>query len=207
MTTPQDAPSKKTIARATGIALVVALLLLFAAVLPAEYGYDPFKTGKLLGLTGIAASGTDSNAKGRATATPAPGQTGVYTTQPKIYKVDSEDFALMPGEGVEMKYHMQKGAVMVYSWKAGGKLLFEFHGEPDQKPSKDYFESYELDDRVGKTESYGSFTAPSTGIHGWFWQNRGDKDVMFHLTVAGFFDSAKMYIDGKPEDVPVDDAK
>jgi hypothetical protein len=25
--------------------------------------------------------------------------------------------------------------------------------------------------------------------------------------VAGFFDSAKMYVDGKPEDVPVDDAK
>ncbi len=209
--TTQEAPSKKTIARATGIALAVALLLLFTAVLPAEYGYDPLKTGKLLGLTGIASSGAnpggDSNAKGRATVTTAPGQTGVYTAQPKTYKVDSEDFALMPGEGVEMKYHMQKGAVMVYSWKADGKLLFEFHGEPDQKPTKDYFESYELDDKVGKTESYGSFTAPSTGIQGWFWQNKGDKDIMFHLTVAGFFDSAKMYTDGKPEDVPVDDAK
>ena len=55
--------------------------------------------------------------------------------------------------------------------------------------------------------SYGSFTAPSTGIHGWFWQNKGKKDVHFHLTVAGFFDSAKMYVDGPPEDVPVDDAK
>jgi hypothetical protein len=27
------------------------------------------------------------------------------------------------------------------------------------------------------------------------------------LTVAGFFDSAKMYAGGPPEDVPVDDAK
>jgi len=25
--------------------------------------------------------------------------------------------------------------------------------------------------------------------------------------VAGFFDSAKMYVDGQPEDVPVEDAK
>jgi hypothetical protein len=203
--TPQP-PSKKTIARATGIALAVALFLLFTTVLPAEYGYDPLKTGKLLGLTGIAAS-TDSNAKGRAVVTSAPGQTGVYTAQTRTYKVDSEDFALMPGEGVEMKYHMQKGAAMVYSWKANGKLAYEFHGEPDQKPSKDYYESYDLDDQVGKTESSGSFTAPTTGIHGWFWQNKGDKDVMFHLTVAGFFDSAKMYIDGKPDDVPVEDAK
>ena len=181
--------------------------LLFAAVLPAEYGYDPLKTGKLLGLTGIAASNADPNANGRAVVTSAPGQTGVYSSQPKTYKVDSEDFSLMPGEGVEMKYHMMKGAQMVYAWKADGKLLYEFHGEPDQKPSKDYYESYDLDDKAGKTESYGSFTAPSTGIHGWFWQNKGDKDVKFHLTVSGFFDSAKMYVDGKPEDVPVDDAK
>lgn len=205
--TPQQPPSKRAIAKATIVALAVAMFLLFAAVLPAEYGYDPLKTGKLLGLTGIAASSADPNAKGRASATPAPGQTGVYTPQPKTYKVDSEDFQLMPGEGVEMKYHMQKGAGMVYAWKASGKLAFEFHGEPDNKPNKDYYESYELDDKTGKAESYGSFTAPTTGIHGWFWQNKGDKDVMFHLTVAGFFDSAKMYVDGKPEDIPVDDVK
>jgi hypothetical protein len=199
-----DAPSKGTLARATGIALFVALLLLFTAVLPAEYGFDPLKTGAALKLTGISQAG---EVKGRAVAAPAPGQTGVYTPQAKIYKVDSEDFQLRPGEGMEMKYHMQKGAGMVYAWKADGKLAFEFHGEPDQKPNKDYFESYELDDKVGKDVSYGSFTAPSTGIHGWFWQNKGDKDVKFHLTVAGFFDSAKMFAGGPGEDVPIEDAK
>ena len=130
-----------------------------------------------------------------------PGQAKVYKPELKIYKVDSEDFQLKPGEGVEMKYHMQKGASMVYGWKASGKLTFEFHGEPDQKPNKDYFESYELDDKVGKEALYGSFIAPSTGIHGWFWQNKGDKEVKFHLNVAGFFDSAKMFVDGSPEDV------
>jgi hypothetical protein len=199
-----NAPSKRALAKATGIALLVALILLFTAVLPAEYGFDPLKTGAALRLTGIAQAG---EVKGRAAPTPAPGQAGVYTPQPRTYKVDAQDFQLGPGEGVEMKYHMQKGAGMVYSWKANGKLTFEFHGEPDQKPNKDYFESYELDDKTGKDSSYGSFTAPSTGIHGWFWQNKGDKDVQFRLTVAGFFDSAKMYVDGKPDDVPVEDVK
>jgi hypothetical protein len=199
-----DAPSNRALTKATGIALVVALILLFTTVLPAEYGFDPLKTGKALGLTGISQAG---EVNGRASATPAPGQIGVYTPQPKIYKVDSEDFQLRPGEGVEMKYHMQKGAGMVYAWKASGKLTFEFHGEPDQKPNKDYFESYELDDKIGKDASYGSFTAPSTGIHGWFWQNKGAKDIQFHLTVAGFFDSAKMFAGGTPDDVPVEDAK
>jgi hypothetical protein len=201
-----EVPSKRALAKATGIAFVVALILLFVAVLPAEYGFDPLKTGALLGLTGISQAQV-KEVKG-ATPTLASGQTGVYTPQTKIYKVDSEDFQLPPGEGVEMKYHMQKGAVMVYGWKADGKLTFEFHGEPDQKPNKDYFESYELDDKAGKDASYGSFTAPTTGIHGWFWKNSGKKDVTFHLTVAGFFDSAKMFAAGEPpSDMPVEDAK
>jgi hypothetical protein len=198
-----EAPSTKAIAKAAGIALVVALIVLFTAVLPAEYGIDPLKTGKALGLLGLAES--NDNSKGRAVAVPV--SAGVYTSQPRIYKVDSEDFDLRPNEGVEMKYHMVKGAGMVYGWKADGKLAFEFHGEPDQKPSKDYYESYELDDKVGKQESYGSFTAPSTGIHGWFWQNKGHTDVKFHLTTAGFYDSAKMLSGGPGDDVPVEDAK
>ena len=199
-----NAPSNSAIAKATGISLFVALLLLFVAVLPAEYGFDPLRTGAALGLTGIAKAG---EVKGGAAPTPAPTQAGVYMPQSRTYKVDAEDFQLRPGDGVEMKYHMAKGAGLVYSWKADGKLAFEFHGEPDQKPSKDYYESYELDDKVGKDASYGTFTAPSTGIHGWFWQNKGKKDVQFRLTVAGFFDSAKMYVDGKPDDVPVEDVK
>ena len=36
-----EAPSRKAIGRATGIALLVALVILFVAVLPAEYGIDP----------------------------------------------------------------------------------------------------------------------------------------------------------------------
>ena len=52
-----EAPSKKAIAKATGIALAVALLLLFTAVLPAEYGVDPLKTGAALGLTGLSKAG------------------------------------------------------------------------------------------------------------------------------------------------------
>ena len=197
------APSKGAIVKATGIALLVAILVLFVAVLPAEYGYDPLRTGAALGLTGIAKATEIAAGAAPKPVTPA----GVYTAQPKIYKVDAQDFQLRPGDGVEMKYHMGKGASMVYAWKANGKLTFEFHGEPDQKPSKDYYESYELDNTTGKESSYGTFTAPSTGIHGWFWQNKGDKDVEFRLMVAGFFDSAKMYVDGKPDDVPVEDVK
>jgi hypothetical protein len=192
-----QAPSKKAIVKATVIAFAVAVVILFVAVLPAEYGIDPLRTGAALGLTGLSKA-ADTATAGRAT----PVQTGIYTSQPGIYKVDSEDLVLGPGEGVEIKYHMQKGAGMVYGWKADGKLQFEFHGEPDQKPRPDYFESYELDNKVGQDHSYGSFTAPTTGIHGWFWENKGKTEVKFHLTTAGFYDSAKMYA-GSPAGEPL----
>ena len=137
----------------------------------------------------------------------APVVAGANHAQANSYKVDSEDFMLLPGEGVELKYHMQKGAVMVYGWKANGNLRFEFHGEPDQKPSKDYYESYELNDQAGSDHAFGSFTAPKTGIHGWFWQNKTDKEIEFHLNTAGFYDSAKMFAGEAPEELPIGDPK
>jgi hypothetical protein len=194
------APSKAAIVKATLIALAVALVILFTAVLPAEYGIDPLKTGKLLHLTGISQS--DSNAGGRAT----PANNGIYTLEPATYKVDTEDIGLQPGEGFEIKYHMQKGATLVFAWKADGPLQFEFHGEPDKKPKPDYFESYLLENKTGKTQSYGSFTAPTTGVHGWFWHNKGKQDVRMHLSVSGFIDSSKMYEAGAPpEDLIIKD--
>jgi hypothetical protein len=198
-----ETPSKSAIIKATLIALAVALVILFTAVLPAEYGIDPLRTGAALGLLGISKAGDTAATAGRAT----PAQTGIYTAQPSTYKVDSEDIVLLPGEGVEVKYHMLKGAGMVYAWKATGNLQFEFHGEPDQKPRPDYFESYQLDNKLGQDHSYGSFNAPTTGIHGWFWENKGKKEVMIHLTAAGFFDSAKMYSDGMPIDLTIEDPK
>ena len=202
-----QAPSKQAIAKATGIALAVALVILFTAVLPAEYGIDPLKTGKLLHLTDLAKA-TESKAESKPVgARPVAAPTGIYTAQSGIFKTDSEDLSLMAGEGVEIKYHMQKGAGMLYSWKATAPVAFEFHGEPDNKPNKDYFESYELNDKVGADHSYGSFIAPSTGIHGWFWENKGKKEVQIHLVTAGFYDSAKMMAGDEKVDLTIQDAK
>jgi hypothetical protein len=92
---------------------------------------------------------------------------------------------------MEIKYHMQSGAGMVYSWTASSKVQYEFHGEPDAKPAgapEDYFESYEKDDKVGIAESHGTFAAPSTGIEGWFWDNESTDIVKVKLVTAGFYD-------------------
>jgi hypothetical protein len=203
-----QAPSKAAIAKATGIALAVALVILFTVVLPAEYGIDPLKTGKALHLTDLAkATESKTESKPVVGARPVAAPAGIYTAQPATYKTDTEDLSLMPGEGVEIKYHMQKGAGMIYAWKATGPVAYEFHGEPDNKPNKDYFESYELNDTTGSDHSYGSFTAPTTGIHGWFWENKGKKQVDIHLVTAGFYDSAKMLAGDEKVDLTIQEVK
>lgn len=202
MDDPKDLPKIQPppiakIIKATVVAIVVAGIVLVTTVLPAEYGIDPVGAGAALGLVNL------SNVNG---ATPAPVESGVDVIRPNTYKVDSRDFDLYPGEGFEFKYRMEKGAVMVYSWKADGKLESEFHGEPDVKPNKDYYESYNLD-KVGREQGYGSFTAPSTGIHGWFWENRGFKLVKLRLTTAGFYSAAKEYSILGVKDIVVEDVK
>jgi hypothetical protein len=90
--TRQDAipapPSKTRLAAATGAAIVVATILLFAAVLPAEYGFDPLGTGKALGLTALFEADAGDEAPPPATA-----QAGAL---PRVYKTESTQFTLGP---------------------------------------------------------------------------------------------------------------
>ncbi len=193
-----ESPSQRQILRATGIAILIAAIICVTIVLPAEYGIDPLHTGAALGLLSL--SKATANAAPAATAVSAaeapaeiqaPVIKGVFVSQPGSYKVDSRELTLGPGEGIEIKYHMQKGSGMVYSWTANRNVEYEFHGEPDVKPAgagEDYFESYEKDDAQGKKESHGTFTAPSTGIQGWFWDNESPSPITIKLVTAGFYD-------------------
>jgi hypothetical protein len=214
-----EPPSLRKLVTATLIALVVACAILVAFVLPAEYGIDPLGSGRALGLTALADTAEtpqasepprtseparkseQASAEPRRTsinpmlvpaATGAPTVKDAFISEPGRWQLDSREFTLSPGEGMEIKYNMKKGAGLVYSWTADAPLMFEMHGEPDVKPAgkegTDYYESYELNDKVGKTESHGTFLAPSTGIHGWFWENKTGKPVMLKLVSAGYFD-------------------
>jgi len=199
-------PSKQRIAAATAVALLIAAVLLVTAGLPAEYGIEPLGTGGALRLTDLAQASKKpaaSAAKDTVAATivpvleaspdgGAPLVKGAFIAQPSRYKIDSREIKLAPREGMEIKYNMKRGAGLIYSWKASGKLFFEFHGEPDVKPpgkgGTDYYETYELDDKVGKDQAHGTFLAPSTGIHGWFWENKRGDEVTLKLVSAGFYD-------------------
>jgi len=148
----------------------------------------PLKTGAALGFDGNFTSPGQRGQRSRADARP-PGKTGVYTPEPKIYKVDSQDFQLRPGEGVENEVSTCKRAqVWSYGWKANGKLTFEFHGEPDQKNLiKIILRAMNWDDKVGKDALlrflHGAFDRYSRLVSG---RTKAKKEVQFHLNVAGF---------------------
>jgi hypothetical protein len=200
-----EAPSRQQIFKATGLAALIAAAIFFTIVLPAELGKDPLHTGAALGLMNLskpanAASNAEPVTIDATPAAPvreagaageAPVVKGTFVAQTNGYKIDSRELKLDPGEGIEIKYHMQKGAGMVYSWTANRNVQYELHGEPDVKPAgagEDYFESYDKDDAAGKKESHGAFTSPSTGIQGWFWDNESGGPVTVKLVTAGFYD-------------------
>ena len=97
---------------------------------------------------------------------------------------DTVKIVIPPKKGLEYKFAMTKGAVLEYSWTTDGiALYFDFHGEP--KGAKDgYFKSYlNLMDK----ESKGVLTAPSEGIHGWYWENDTDNPVIIQLSTNGTY--------------------
>jgi hypothetical protein len=179
-------PSKRKLAQTTAIALAAATVILVAVVLPAEYGVDPLGTGRALGLTRMAApppieEGPPSGG-GQVLAPVQNGPIGVY---PADYKIDSARFVLGPYEFVEYKYHLEQGATMLYAWKGTAAVLHDFHGEKDGARGEAI--SFEKKSRVQGT---GVFTAPFTGIHGWYWENPGADTITVSLESAGFYSSA-----------------
>ena len=185
-------PSGRALLKATLIALVVAGIVLVVAVLPAEYGIDPLGTGRAIGLTDLFAAGGGEEAAAPATVTP--GLAGPVFPRPYDWRVDNREFTIRPGTGMEFKYELDRGATMLYSWKADGFVDYDFHTEPEGKPSS----ASDSFDKGEASQKRGAYTAPYDGIHGWYWENKSNKDVKVVLQTAGFYDEAMVFLPNEP---------
>ena len=179
-------PSASSLAVTTLVAALVAAALLVTIVLPAEYGIDVLGTGRLLGLTALSDPPVVAVEVPAAGAPLAPVQSGPAALYPAGFKVDAVEFTLDPYDFMEFKYHLEKGAQMLYSWTATAPVVHDFHGEP-QGGAEGSAESF---DKADRQEGHGGLTAPFTGIHGWFWENPGGTPVTIKLSSAGFYTSA-----------------
>jgi hypothetical protein len=178
------------LAKTTAISLVVASLLLVTVILPAEYGVDPVGTGRLLGLTEIASpTVAPVDLPKPAAVTLAPVRSGPIGQYPAEFKLDVYEITLQPYEYVEYKYHLEQDATMLYSWTANAALIHDFHGERASRDAAGQSgeESY---DKQNRRQANGSFAAPFTGIHGWYWENPGSDPINLRLTSSGFYTAA-----------------
>lgn len=195
--------SPKSIARALrGLALaaIVAAIVLFTAILPAEYGYDPTGIGRHLGLMAMSDAqasaagsigdviGGNDDLKAAADASsmdplplPNPAVSQLEAAAPHTETIE---VTLGFDEKTEIKAVLGKAKVIVYDWSVeGGKVYVDFHGHDPAKGDA-YWVRYEEADGIAQRS--GSLVAPFAGEHGWFWLNVSDQPVKIRLTVTGY---------------------
>jgi hypothetical protein len=163
----------QTLVKASVFAGLFGALILTVAILPAEYDIDPTGIGASLGLTKLANAAELSPVKQAVT-----GQAGEFQEH-------STEIIVPAGGGLEYKLSIQKGDAIRYSWNStGGKLFFDFHGEP-KGDTTGYFESY----TVSTSDAIrGSLTAPFDGSHGWYWENKGSSPIAVSLKIEGHYE-------------------
>jgi hypothetical protein len=171
----QNPPAPRRIIRATLLAVAAAAILFLAVILPAEFGSDPLGTGEMLGLTELSQGGEAALLEH-------------YTD----HATDSVEFVLEPFQSVEYKYVLDEDNAMLYSWHADAPVYYDMHADPGMSMEGS-------DESFGQGESErrsGLYVAPFTGIHGWFWENRGFETVTIRLQSAGFYISSSVFRDG-----------
>ena len=187
------AEARQRLAATAGAALLGAGLILVMFVLPAEFGVDPLGTGARVGLLELGTTGQRVQALEQSAATGA-GQAALVVPQPRGFNTETLEFKVAPREGMEYKYRLDKGEALLYSWKATGPVNVEFHAEPDGAP-RGYAQSYE---KTRGSEASGTLTAPFSGIHGWYWENRGNQEITVTLTSSGFYNMSHEFRTGAP---------
>jgi len=174
----QTMMSRKGLLTSTGIALLTALAIVFVVVLPAEYAVDVTGVGRLIGLQSM------GEAKMVADAQNGGEVMNAHDRKPRSAKVEVN---FKGKEELEYKAVLAQGEPLLYSWTVqGGPVYFEFHGDPTEgKWPKDYYRSYQI--KESSSAEQGSFVAPFTGNHGWYFRNLSTEPAIVTLEVSGYY--------------------
>jgi hypothetical protein len=173
--------TSKTLLLTSMIALIVAILLYFVVVLPAEYNKDPTGLGEKLGLTVLSQTepqqmtNTDSISKDN---------TAILSNKKGFsYREDEQSITVPPQRGIEYKFNVLQFENLIYEWKTldGSDIYFDFHGEPEGDTTG-YFESYSI---ATTDQMKGTATVPFNGSHGWYWKNTTDRAITIVLKTSG----------------------
>lgn len=195
-----DLPTSKQLVRSTCVALIAAIAILVAIVLPAEYAIDPIGIGRALGLTEMgeiktqlaqeaAADAKADNAASTASAATSSATTATtantQSTTADAWR-DEMKVVLQPGQGAEVKLSMRAGEQAHYHWLSeGGVVNFDTHGDSGSGQSISYEKGR------GAPAGEGAIEAAFDGNHGWFWRNRGNVEVTVVVRARGQYAEMK----------------
>lgn len=211
-------PSRKKLLLGTGAALAIAAVGLVVFVLPAEYGIDPTGAGAALGLTQLADGEKEniylkrgqartnvlfpleaSGEQDRVVVNEVFAEKGVALPTGAQLQSDRFQIELLPYEGIELKYVLDKGAPMWFSWYADGPVNVDMHSHPFDGGTE-ATESFVIADLRNQRAVY---VAPFNGIHGWYWQNRTMQPVKLTLDAVGLMTGSKIFDQGGEHDRPL----
>ena len=170
-------PELRSVWATVGASVVLAVVAFVMFVLPAEFGRDPTGFGTSMGITGMAGY-----------------QVAALHQEERLVQRDRVQFPLAPFESVEYKYEMAAGQAMVFDWSAAAPVVFDMHSE-ELGRDPDAAVSF----ATGTAPRWsGSYVAPFDGVHGWFWENRGTREVTVEVVTSGFYSAAITYGPGGP---------
>ena len=187
---PTRPMAKGPLIAATLGALVVAILIVLGAILPAEFNRDPLGLGKVTGLSRLWAPDEKKvDVKGGAVSLAheygIPFRTDVVEI-PLGGFLDGADKSEL-----EYKVRMKKDATLIYAWEVVGAadprdFHFDQHGHTTPAAGQPmtvatYKQAFGL-------KQQGALTAPFDGIQGWQFSNSSEPRVVVRLRLAGFYD-------------------
>jgi len=201
----QPTTDTKTIIKALIYSLIMGVVILVIAVLPAEYGIDPIGAGKLSGFSRLYQPAETVNDQA---VTEVPIQKPVKLlkledagSEPDVKKPKEADnpppakqyeirednitITIPAGKGLEYKVLLLKYGSMKYEWTTeNGVAFFDFHGEvKEENPSDNvFYESYTV---AYSNNMVGTFLSPFEGKHGWYFKNSGSSDMKIHVRLKG----------------------
>ncbi|GLK50526.1 transmembrane anchor protein [Maricaulis virginensis] len=211
-----DLPSSESLLKSTLVALLAAIVILVTIVLPAEYGIDPTRIGRVLGLTQMGAikmqlaeeaaadreastAQTDAPASQEATVSSAaaiPQDTPVETTVPEeaapADEAPAEPAAPEWRDTISITLQPGEATEVKLTMRQGEVAIYEWTTDQAGLNSDLHGDNPQdafISYRQGRNEpgDSGEFTAEFDGAHGWFWRNRSEVAVTVTLRTRGAY--------------------
>ena len=217
----EDLPTNAQLLRSTIIAFLIATVLLITIILPAEYGIDPTRIGRVLGLTQMGEIKTqlaEENAREEEGApvavspttpiAPSPQTATEETAEPPAPPPVDSSASAEPSQEVAAPLWTDEVSLTLAPGEAAEIILVMVSGavaDYEWTVSAGHLNSDLHGDGAGRRSiSYrkgraekgdnGTLTAAFDGSHGWFWRNRSEVAVTMTLRVRGSYSEVKRVI-------------